>query len=184
MKIYTKTGDKGETGLFGGDRVSKTDIRIEAIGTVDELNAAIGLCRACGAGTFDGLLELIQSWLFDAGGELATPSQNKHFKPTVGQAEIKSLEDSIDRFTSNLEPLRNFILPGGSQTASYLHLARTICRRAERRILELASKDTIRTELVVFFNRLSDWLFTAARMANHESGVADVEWRSTETDKK
>lgn len=184
MKIYTKTGDAGETGLYGGRRVQKTDSRVEALGSVDELNAAIGLCLCAGDFSASEMLTQIQNWLFDAGGELATPSESEQFRPSVGQVEIGTLESSIDSMVLAIPPLRYFILPGGAELAARLHVARTVCRRAERRILELAAKESVRNELIVFFNRLSDWLFTAARLANCEAGVSDVEWHSTETKRK
>lgn len=166
MRIYTKTGDDGTTGLIGGSRTEKTSLRIRAIGDVDELNAALGLVTAT-----DELRE-IQSRLFDLGATLATPTGARF----NGNAALE-LEASIDRQTADLPALRNFILPGGSSAAAYLHLARTICRRAERSVLELDQESPVPSEAKVFLNRLSDWLFTAARTANATRHVSDVEWR-------
>lgn len=171
MKIYTKTGDKGTTGLVGGSRVSKTDDRIIAIGDVDELNALIGVARTFAGSDHDSNLSLIQNWLFDLGAELATPPDSKFDNSSISDNHIEFLEQSIDAMTSQVEPLRNFILPGGSPLAAALHHARTVCRRAERSVIVL---DLERAEPVTFLNRLSDWLFTAARFANREAG--DVIW--------
>jgi cob(I)alamin adenosyltransferase len=172
VKIYTKTGDAGETGLVGGCRIPKTSLRIIAIGEVDELNAAIGLCRS---EVELPLLSSIQNWLFDLGSELASPGQDRFH--TIGQGETSILEESIDEMESRLSPLTNFILPGGSEGSSRLHLARSICRRAERAVLALAAEEPLRGIVTVFLNRLSDWLFVAARTANALSNVMDVEWK-------
>lgn len=172
MKIYTKSGDTGETGLVGGIRVSKTSLRIDAIGEVDELNAAIGLCRA---GLDLSLLGSIQNWLFDLGSELASPGQERFH--TIGRNQTEVLEQSIDEMEASLPPLKNFILPGGTEASARLHLARSVCRRAERAALTLSREEPIRGEVTVFLNRLSDWLFVAARTANALSNVMDVEWK-------
>ncbi len=180
MKIYTKTGDQGETGLFGGPRVAKDDARIEAYGTVDELNSVLGLARSCILPTdLDRLVERIQNELFSLGAQLATPNPSAHQTALIGQAEIARLESAIDEYEARLEPLKQFILPGGTAAASHLHLARTVCRRAERRLVTLvrSSPLPIATELVVYLNRLSDLLFVLARAANHVTGTADVPWR-------
>lgn len=177
MRIYTKTGDKGQTGLVGGGRVSKYSARIGAIGDVDELNACIGLCRLVGIDpSIDDLLERTQSWLFDLGAELATPSDSKYTNQSIGESQTRLLEESMDLQTEQLEPLRSFILPGGSEAAARLHHARCVCRRAERSMLALHQSDGLRAETLAFINRLSDWLFVAARTANRVACVEDVKW--------
>jgi cob(I)alamin adenosyltransferase len=178
MKIYTRTGDSGTTGLVGGTRVEKRSLRIIAIGDVDELNASIGLARTQG-GPLDTELEAIQNWLFDLGGELASPHQHARQHRGIGPKQTRDLEESIDRQTAELEPLQHFILPGGCELAARLHLARGICRRAERSILELNEHEPVGDEAKAFVNRLSDWLFVAARTANRLAGVQDVKWRHT-----
>ena len=181
MKIYTKTGDKGETGLFGGARVSKASLRVEAYGDVDELNSALGICRAHLAALdakVDALLGTIQSELFDLGAELATVPHKevKTGAPLLDDAHIAALERAIDEAEAELEPLRTFILPGGALAAAHLHLARTVCRRAERKLVALAAVEPVRGELVRYLNRLSDLLFVLARLANARAAVADVPW--------
>lgn len=181
MKIYTKTGDAGETGLFGGDRIAKTSHRIHAIGEVDELNAAIGLARVeAGASSLDPSLARIQSWLFDLGGELACPPGGKFEYTALNPEHAAFLEQDIDRLESRLPALKNFILPGGSPLAARLHFARSVCRRAERAVLALHREEPVRDEARVFLNRLSDWLFTAARTANLDANVEDVPWKRSE----
>lgn len=179
MKIYTKTGDAGETGLVGGQRVPKDSLRIEAIGDVDELNAVIGLCRlhACGS-SLDTLLEQVQNRLFDLGAELASPDREQH--QSLSEEDALVLEQSIDEQTARLEPLRNFILPGGCSLGCHLHIARAVCRRAERTVLQLHRSEPLRANVRVYLNRLSDWLFVAGRTANQEAGVQDVKWKRTE----
>lgn len=181
MKIYTKTGDSGTTGLIGGGRIAKNSLRMAAIGDVDELNAAIGLARTTEPcfPVLDRELELIQNWLFDLGAELASPTDHPRKHRAIGSVQVDNLEESIDRQTSELDPLRHFILPGGGELASRLHLARCICRRAERAILELNAHEPVGAEALIFVNRLSDWLFTAARTANRLAGVMDVRWERT-----
>lgn len=174
MKIYTKAGDAGETGLLGGDRVAKNSLRITAIGEVDELNAALGL-----AGGGDDFVRL-QCWLFDLGAELAAPPGSKFDTPSLGPAHVSWLEAAIDRHMAALPPLKAFVLPGGSPAAAALHLARTVCRRAERAILTLHEVEPVRENARVFVNRLSDYLFAAARTANAAAGIPDVEWRHQE----
>ena len=162
MKIYTKTGDAGQTGLFGGPRVAKDDPRIEAYGAVDELNAALGLARAESLPPeIDTLLARIQNELFDLGAELATPNPAAHGMAVLGPAHCEALEQAIDRHEAGLPPLKEFILPGGSRGAAALHLARTICRRAERRLVTLAnsSAEPVSANLVIYLNRLGDLLF-------------------------
>ena len=179
MKIYTKTGDKGETGLFGGARVSKADARVETYGEVDELNSFLGLARAAGlAPETDALIARVQSELFDLGAELATTPGKEHnlTTPRVGDTHIAALEQAIDAAEAPLPPLTSFVLPGGSQAAASLHLARCVCRRAERKLVALAATMPLRGELVRYLNRLSDLLFTLARGENHRAGVPDVPW--------
>ena len=171
MKIYTKTGDTGTTGLVGGSRVSKSDARIQAIGDVDELNALLGIARTLQADDLDDLLGRIQNWLFDLGAELATPPNSKFDNRSIGGVQIENLEASIDELSEAVPALRNFILPGGTPLAAAFHHARTVCRRAERAVIAMNPE---RAEPVVFLNRLSDWLFTAARYANRSRG--DVLW--------
>jgi cob(I)alamin adenosyltransferase len=179
MKIYTKTGDAGETGLWGGQRVAKDAARVQAYGTVDECNAAIGLARASGADSgLDAILARIQDQLFVVGADLATPGAAANI-PRVGQEEILFLEQSIDALEEQLEPLKQFILPGGTPAAAQLHLARTICRRAERWVVGLARQEPGLSEHVgVYLNRLSDCLFVLARAANARAGVPDTPWDS------
>ena len=178
LKIYTKTGDAGETSLFDNTRVSKGAPRVDAYGEVDELNAALGAARAAGLDAdLAGVLEEIQKELFAIGARLADPSHRiaaRVIKADVVDRQIARLESTIDRLDEELPPLRRFILPGGSPGGSLLHLARTICRRAERRVVSLAeAADPL---IVVYLNRLSDLLFVMARAANHRSGVTETEW--------
>jgi cob(I)alamin adenosyltransferase len=179
MKIYTRTGDDGTTGLIGGARIAKNSLRMNAIGAVDELNAGVGMVRAAGFPTLDNELELFQNWLFDLGAELASPTEHRLQHRALSPAKIVLIEESIDRQTSELEPLKNFILPGGCEVAARVHVARCACRRAERSILELNEHEPVTVEALAFINRLSDWLFVAARTANHLAGVQDVKWRPT-----
>lgn len=177
MKIYTKTGDKGQTSLVGGQRVAKHDARIETIGMVDELNAALGL--AVSQGGQDELLQ-IQHHLFDIGAELAAMSDRETVAmkiPTVTVEKVSWLEQLIDRYSADLQPLKHFILPGGTLLASQLHVARTICRRAERQAVELNDQMPVNPELLSYLNRLSDLLFTLARTANTQAGQGDVQWQ-------
>ena len=168
MKIYTRTGDLGETSLFGGARVSKSDPRIDAYGTVDELNALIGVARASWQESpIDAQLADIQSDLFDLGAHLAAPGSTRFM--AVPELRTAELERLIDAMESELEPLKSFILPGGSLAAAHLHVARTVCRRAERLLVAL-------DEEVAYLNRLSDYLFVAARLANRHQGVEDIAW--------
>jgi cob(I)alamin adenosyltransferase len=184
MKIYTKTGDDGSTGLFGGGRVAKDDARIEAYGTVDELNAVIGVARAALiAADVDEVLARVQNDLFVAGAELATPvealTKLDQRSSRVGEVHAARLEAAIDRFEERLQPLREFILPGGSAGGAALHFARTVCRRAERRVVTFRGlhADAVSDAVVIYLNRLSDLLFVLAREANLAAGVADVPWR-------
>jgi cob(I)alamin adenosyltransferase len=178
LKIYTKTGDTGETSLFGNTRVSKADPRVDAYGEVDELNAALGAARAVGLDAdLTGVLEEIQRELFAIGARLADPSRrisDRVAKAEVVDEQVARLESTIDRLEGELPPLRRFILPGGSPAGSLLHSARTICRRAERRVVSLTGP--VDPVVVAYLNRLSDLLFVMARAANHRSGVAETEW--------
>jgi cob(I)alamin adenosyltransferase len=181
MKIYTKTGDAGETGLFGGGRVSKDDPRVEAYGDVDELNAFLGLARAVEVmQRIDEVLVPIQRDLFSIGSLLATPDLQKmhdHLaKAQIDDTRISDLEHAIDDCDRELEPLRAFIVPGGTQKAAALHTARTVCRRAERRVISLQRNVEIPGIVVVYLNRLSDLLFSLARVANARGGAGEVTW--------
>lgn len=178
MKIYTKTGDDGTTGLFGGARVDKDDIRVEAYGTVDELLSVLGVARALGRPEIDELLQGLQDDLFTLGAELATVSGKESKLPVrlLGEDDVTRLESVIDRMEAVLPPLANFVLPGGSPAAAALHHARAVSRRAERRVLTASRAVPVRPEVRVYLNRLSDLLFVAARFANHLSGVPDVPW--------
>ncbi len=180
MKIYTKTGDQGETGLFGGGRVRKDHPRIVAYGEVDELNAGIGAARAFNRDpSVDGNLKQIQNDLFDIGAILATPDTKKlegKSSTSVRKGQITFLEQSIDRMEKDLPPLRQFILPGGSEVGSLLHLSRTVCRRAEREIIALSETEKVDADLIVYINRLSDYLFVLARWVNVKKGVVETPW--------
>lgn len=180
MKIYTKTGDKGETGLFGGERVSKSNNRIDAYGTIDELNAFIGLALTeIKSEKINSVLERIQNQLFVIGSDLATPitERNEKLKITRTPDEYsKQLEKDIDFFNDQLDELRNFILPGGSKGAAYLHICRTIARRAERKVVALNEQVKIGNNIIIFLNRLSDLLFVLSRFENKVSNIPDTIW--------
>ena len=182
MKIYTRTGDEGQTGLFGGARVGKDDPRVEAYGTVDELNSCLGAVRALrpSAQTDASLLQ-IQSDLFTVGAELACVpgKEDKLRMAVVSPADIARLEGWIDGSEAPLKPLSNFVLPGGCAIAAELHRARTVCRRAERRTLSAGRLSPIRAEIVIYLNRLSDLLFVLARYENHVAGIADIPWNAS-----
>jgi cob(I)alamin adenosyltransferase len=179
VKIYTKTGDAGETGLLGGTRVSKAAPRVAAYGDVDELNAWLGLVRAAQPDEqLAAMLDRIQRELFAIGARLADPTgavANRVEKAAVTAEDVLQLERWIDLLESGLPPLRRFILAGGSPPAASLHVARTVCRRAERRVVELG-RDAVEADVLVYLNRLSDLLFVMARAANHRSGVPESEW--------
>ena len=180
-KIYTKTGDKGETALGNGDRVAKHSARVNAYGTVDELNATVGMARLVAEGDVDGLLSLIQNDLFDLGADLCRPDMAQDDQAgypvlRMVEAQVLRLEAEIDAFIEKLEPLRSFILPAGSPLATQLHLCRTVARRAERLATELAETEEVNPLAIRYLNRLSDWFFCAARIANEE-GRADVLWQ-------
>lgn len=178
MKIYTKTGDAGETGLLGGARVSKAAPRVAAYGDVDELNAWLGLARSAADESLAAMLEQLQRHLFAIGARLADPVgtvANRVAKASVSDQDVAQLEAWIDRLETELPPLRRFILAGGMPAAASLHVARTVCRRAERSVVALGS-DAVEREVLVYLNRLSDLLFVMARTANHRGGVAEAEW--------
>ena len=171
-KVYTKAGDGGETSLVGGARVSKASARVEAYGDVDELNSVIGLARAhLEDRQVDEVLSLLQNDLFTVGGDLASPADIK--VPRIEESFIKTLEETADRFLTQLEPLREFILPGGSTAGASLHLARTVARRAERRTVSLAQTEEINALVIVYLNRLSDLLFILARVVNQREAVPE-----------
>lgn len=179
-KIYTRTGDAGETALGNGDRVAKHGARVTAYGTVDECNATLGMARLHAEGVMDARLEVIQNDLFDLGADLCRPDMEKdaeaEYPPLrMIASQVERLEAEIDEMNGLLEPLRSFILPGGSPLAAHLHLCRTVSRRAERLAVELSTHETVNPVAVKYLNRLSDWFFVAARVAN-ENGKADVLW--------
>lgn len=178
MKIYTKTGDKGETGLASGHRLSKDHLRIQAYGDIDELNAILGVCRSYQPHPeIDGLLHLLQRELFTLGADLATPLDSPVRVPRIGEEYIANLEQRIDAMDEKLVPLRQFILPGGCIAASHLHHARTVCRRAERTIVALQKTEHIGESVGKYMNRLSDLLFTMARYANMLESHPEEPWK-------
>jgi cob(I)alamin adenosyltransferase len=180
MKIYTKTGDKGDTSLIGGQRVPKDALRIETYGTVDELNAALGIVLADNANErITDILTNIQNRLFDLSADLATPrsSGSKSIK-RIEAKDAHSLEETIDSLESHLKPLKSFILPGGSPIAARIHFARTVCRRTERAVVRLSRNEDIGESITIYLNRLSDLLFVLARYANHVAGVQEIKWKS------
>lgn len=179
-KIYTKTGDAGETALGNGSRVAKHSLRVTSYGTVDETNATVGLARLHATGELDAQLAMIQNDLFDLGADLCRPDMEKdgeaEYPPLrISDAQVERLEGEIDAMTKMVEPLRSFILPGGSALAAHLHLCRTVSRRAERLTVELATMESVNPAAVKYLNRLSDWCFQAARIAN-DNGKDDVLW--------
>lgn len=179
MKIYTRTGDNGTTGLIGGSRVSKNDARLDAYGTVDELNAALGLAGVTADPALRQLLGPVQETLFVLGSHLAVPDENPaagKSLPPLNPSATEQLERQIDAAESELPALTSFILPGGTETAARLHVARTVCRRAERGVVAFAAGQARHAPVAAYLNRLSDWLFVHARLANHRAGVADVPW--------
>ena len=179
MKIYTKTGDEGETSLFDNSRVSKADPRVDAYGEVDEVNACLGAALAAGVGDdIASVLTTVQKDLFAVGARLADPSSRiaeRVTKAAVTAEHIELLERTIDRLETELSPLRRFILPGGSPAGALLHLARTVCRRAERRVVALGAH-SVEPGVIIYLNRLSDLLFVMARAVNHRAGIAEAEW--------
>ena len=178
MKIYTKTGDNGETGLFGGERVPKDAVRIAAYGDVDELDALLGMVRASAPpAEIDRILLQLQNHLFVMGADLATPLD--HGLPSVPRIDgsyAVNLEKEIDAIDPLLPPLKNFVLPGGTPVAALLHFARTVCRRAERSVVTLARTEQIGPDVIIYLNRLSDLLFVLARYANHLAGSIEISW--------
>ena len=184
MKIYTRGGDEGETSLFGAGRVRKSHPRVEAMGGVDELNAAIGWALTqLEAGASRARLELLQHDLFTIGAELAARAPEKGrtrpSTPALPEGRAAEMEAWMDEATAELPPLRAFVLPGGAASAAALHLARTVCRRAERAVVRLAEQEEVPGAVLVYLNRLSDLLFVLARLENHRAGAGDVEWRKT-----
>jgi cob(I)alamin adenosyltransferase len=183
MKIYTKRGDAGQTDLFTGQRVDKDSLRVDAYGTVDELNSALGLAAAaCGENetTIRPVLLDTQSRLFEVGADLAAPPESEDddpIVPRIGDAQVLSLEQQIDQLTAALPEMKHFILPGGTDLAARLHQARTICRRAERVCVALQKHEGVSPAIITYLNRLSDLLFSMARHANHEAGHDDVPWQ-------
>jgi cob(I)alamin adenosyltransferase len=179
MKIYTKTGDAGQTGLYGGERVSKTAQRVEAYGTVDECNSAIGMARAAMTDAeLDGVLAGVQNALFDVGADLATPDGSQYAKNVsrMDAQDVEGLEALIDTYQEQCPPWSNFIHPGGTPAAAALHLARTIARRAEREVIRLEEIETANHEVTRYLNRLSDFLFILARVVNARAGVNEAGW--------
>ncbi len=179
-KIYTKTGDAGETALGNGSRVAKHSMRVTSYGTVDELNATVGMARLHADGDMDEQLAMIQNDLFDLGADLCRPDMEKDHESEwpvlrMSDAQVTRLETQLDAMTQSVEPLKSFILPGGSPLAAHLHLCRTVARRAERLAVELATMESVNPAAVKYLNRLSDWFFQASRIAN-DDGRADVLW--------
>ncbi|HZM85776.1 MAG TPA: cob(I)yrinic acid a,c-diamide adenosyltransferase [Blastocatellia bacterium] len=171
-RVYTRTGDQGETSLVGGERVSKASLRVDAYGDVDELNSLIGVARSRSVDKeIDEVLGTIQNDLFTLGADLASPSEID--VPRIGEPFVSKLEELADRFLAELEPLKEFILPGGSDAGSVLHLARTVARRSERRVVELSNTEQLNPETIVYLNRLSDLLFILARAVNNRAGVPE-----------
>jgi cob(I)alamin adenosyltransferase len=188
VKIYTKTGDGGETSLFGGKRVKKDNLRIEACGTVDELNSVIGVVRSMRVfREVDKVLEGVQNDLFVLGADLAAPvrkAQKRAREARVEEGHIRVIEAIIDRIQAKLPPLRSFVLPGGFPAASHLHLARAVCRRAERRIVKLSQGEAVNPIAVAYLNRLSDLLFVLARLVNRKAKVAEIHWQGLKDKRK
>ena len=179
MKIYTRKGDKGDTSLFGGKRVSKDSLRIESYGSVDELNSVLGVVRTLNPQkVIDDVLGQLQDHLFVLGADLATPRQQKNTVPRITSSHIEPLEKQIDKWEEQLPPLRSFILPGGSPAAAQLHFARTVCRRAERLVVRLSKKEKIGQDPIRYLNRLSDLLYVMARYANKLDGSPETEWNA------
>jgi cob(I)alamin adenosyltransferase len=188
VTIYTRRGDAGDTDLFGGPRLGKDDLRVEAYGAVDELNACLGTCSASTTQSdLRELVETLQRRLFDLGACLATPDARRRDKSRVREpsdADVAELERRIDALGKELAPLRNFILPGGCEAAAAFHVARTVCRRAERRVVALHREQPLGETMLRYLNRLSDLLFVLARVENHRAGVPDVEWQGREVSGK
>lgn len=180
MRIYTKTGDDGTTGVLSNRRIPKDDPRIEAYGTVDELNSVLGIARSHGLDSrLDEFVGRLQSELFALGSALADPLPQGPFHNVITDAHVAALEEAIDALEAELTPLNQFILPGGTLAASHIHLARTVCRRAERLVVKLSrlQNEDVPKTLIVYLNRLSDLLFVLARVLNHRAGIADTLWK-------
>jgi cob(I)alamin adenosyltransferase len=180
LKIYTKTGDDGTTGLIGGSRVKKYDSRLEAYGTIDELNAAIGvLCSAELPGDAVEILGKIQNKLFNIGSLLASDEKGEAFTASLAitESDIKFLEDAMDKYQNQLPELTHFIIPGGDFSSAQCHVARTVCRRAERRILEFAEHSKVRPEIIIYVNRLSDFFFVLSRKLGFDKGIEEIAWK-------
>jgi cob(I)alamin adenosyltransferase len=181
-RIYTRTGDKGETGLVGGNRTSKGSLRVQAYGDIDELNSVLGLARTFSKDKeISSLLERLQRDLFIVGADLASPRTEDHATRVTGEMTV-TLEKNIDTFQQELRPLKAFILPGGAETGALLHFARTVARRAERSIVALNKTESLNENLIPYMNRLSDLLFVMARLANHREGGNELEWHQKVTD--
>ena len=179
-RIYTRTGDKGETGLVSGTRVPKDSLRVEAYGNVDELNSVLGVVRAYLKDfEIDSILEGLQSDLFIAGADLAAPLDKNHNVPRITNDMTAVLEKTIDRLQEQLSPLRAFILPGGTPPGALLHFARSVARRAERSAVALSKTEKINDQMIPYLNRLSDLLFVMARAVNHRAGISEMEWHSS-----
>ena len=179
MKLYTRTGDDGNTGLLGGTRVAKDTLRVDAFGTVDELNCAVGLARcACGHTEITHVLHAVQQRLFEVGAELASlpVGGSDGSGPRIDTGHLRAVEKQIDGFCASFGPMKHFILPGGGELAARLHLARAICRRAERLCVALSRREVVNQHLLVYMNRLSDLLFAVARRANQLEGIEDLPW--------
>lgn len=177
MKIYTKTGDEGTTGLFGGDRVTKDNARIEAYGTIDELNSTIGYLRTkVKDADIDSFLSTIQISLFTVGSQLATPSTKKLSVKPISDADINGIESQIDKLDSIIDPLQTFILPGGHESSAFCQIVRTVCRRAERRVVSLSQETDVAYEIMHYLNRLSDYFFVLSRVLNKQNGREDIPW--------
>lgn len=177
MKIYTKTGDQGTTGLYGGKRIAKDDIRIEAYGTVDELNSFIGLLNASfEEATQNYCLTEVQKRLFTIGSNLASDPDKNLLTPDILDEDIHTLENAMDSMELLLEPLRNFILPGGSQAVGFAHVCRTVCRRAERRVITLDQISPVDPKVIVYLNRLSDYFFILSRFISHTQDIKEIPW--------
>jgi cob(I)alamin adenosyltransferase len=177
MKIYTKTGDEGTTALFGGKRVQKDDIRIEAYGTVDELNSFIGLLNASfQEATQNYFLSEVQKRLFTIGANLASDPEKKMITPDIKNDDIQTLENAMDTMDQLLEPLKNFILPGGDTVIAQAHICRTICRRVERRVITLNNVSQVDPAIIIYLNRLSDYFFVLARYLSHRNNIAEIPW--------
>jgi len=178
--VYTKTGDKGKTGLIGGTRVPKNDVRLEAYGTIDELNSYVGLLRSYTTGELTELLIVIQNQLFKMGSYLATDAKVSEFRSGINfeDVRVEELEKEMDRMEKELPELTGFVLPGGHESVSFCHVARTVCRRAERRVISMAEYDDIDSGIVRYLNRLSDFLFVLARYFSNFFGVEEIQWNS------